>query len=132
MPSPDPFIPPEQCWMTWRKIEDGLSKTFLAGEKHVQEGKHLPTVVGAGMGDGAFCGCNEWPFALRLAGDGYPIARGPDDDFSPFVFGSWHPGICHFVMCDGAVLAISNNVDLLILGRFAGRDDQLMVDLSGL
>jgi len=115
--------------MTWRKIEDGLSKTFLAGEKHVQEGKHLPTVVGAGMGDGAFCGCNEWPFALRLAGDGY---RGPDDDFSPFVFGSWHPGICHFVMCDGAVLAISNNVDLLILGRLAGRDDQLMVDLSGL
>ena len=132
MPSPDPFVPPGQSWMTWKKVKDGLSKTFLAGEKHVQEGKHLPTVVGAGMGDGAFCGCNEWPFAVRLAGDAYPIARGPDDDFSAEVFGSWHPGICHFVMCDGAVTAVNVNVDLLVLGGLAGRNDQLVVNLDDL
>ena len=114
------------------KIIDGLSKTFMAGEKHVLEGNHHPTIClwrggrgEKGFGDGAYCGANEWVFASRLAGEAYPLGNGPADDFSPFVFGSWHPGICQFVMCDGAVVPISNDIDLRLLEALAGRNDEI-------
>lgn len=133
----DPFKNPGRSRVDFTKIIDGLSKTFLAGEKHVLAGNHHPTIClyrggggKKGFGDGAYCGANEWPFASRLAGESFPLGNGPTDDFSPLVFGSWHPGICQFVMCDGAVVVIENNIDVRLLGALAGRNDEISLPNS--
>ena len=38
-------------------------------------------------------------------------------------FGSWHPGVCQFVFCDGSVRTVSGGVDDLTLSRLAERSD---------
>ena len=37
--------------------------------------------------------------------------------------GSWHPGVCQFVLCDGSVRALSNDIDTVALRYLAVRDD---------
>jgi type II secretory pathway pseudopilin PulG len=108
--------------MSFRKITDGLSKTFLVGEKHIIQGKHGPTCDEANPAyygcDGSWAGSNEWAQAMRLVGRDWPLATGPNDDtFEPLilVFGSWHPGICQFATCDGAVSALEVSIDAEVL-----------------
>ena len=91
--------------MSYKKITDGLSKTLLVGEKHVVQGKHGATCDGDQGCDGTWASSNEWMQVMRLAGRDWPLANGPaDKTWSPFitVFGSWHPGVCQFGMCDGS------------------------------
>ena len=42
-------------------------------------------------------------------------------------FGSFHPGGCQFVLCDGSVRLISNTVDIDTLTRLVVRNDGLVV-----
>ena len=53
------------------------------------------------------------------------LATGPFDvrDNHWHTFGSWHPGICQFVMADGAVRAVSNQIDLTTLANLGDRRD---------
>ena len=110
------------------KILDGSSNTFLAGEKHVPQGMFGRLKVGDGpIYSGAWSA-----FPGRIAGIEDPIAKGPTD-YDPcggivdgiFArrFGSWHPGVCQFVFCDGTVRVIRNNIDTATLRRLASRDD---------
>ena len=42
--------------------------------------------------------------------------------------GSWHPGVCHFLLADGAVLAVAVAIDDTNLLRLADRrDGQILV-----
>ena len=128
-----------------------MVNTFLAGEKHVSQDVYTPSgfmpVRFNGGGDGGWCACNEWLHASRVVGgfrgdvdgdgieeyDGrYPIAFGPSDDTMSqnYNFGSWHPGICQFAMCDGSVHAFSNDTDTNLLGRLAQRHDGDVVELG--
>jgi prepilin-type N-terminal cleavage/methylation domain-containing protein len=101
-------------------ITDGTSNTLLIGEKHVTPTK---MGIGGGTGDGAiFNGDHEWSYA-RIAGVGYPIASGPNDTDYSHRFGSWHSGVCMFVLCDGSVRAIPNSTDTTTLAALAQRDD---------
>ncbi len=52
-------------------------------------------------------------------------AGGTMDDWPSmfFCFGSWHPGICHFVLGDGSVRAFNVMTDPYILVKFACVDD---------
>jgi hypothetical protein len=45
-------------------------------------------------------------------------------------FGSWHPGICHFVLVDGSVRGLSNATDTRLLGNLANRGDARVVELE--
>ena len=117
--------------INFKKIVDGLSKTWLVGEKHVVEGRHGPTcALGSSCSqagcDGTWAGVNEWNQVARLVGRDYPIARGSSDDtFDPWiqVFGSWHPGVCLMATCDGAVDAVQTTTDAEVLQQKGSRDD---------
>jgi prepilin-type N-terminal cleavage/methylation domain-containing protein/prepilin-type processing-associated H-X9-DG protein len=116
--------------MSFRKITDGLSKTLLAGEKHVPSGQTEQ--------QGSLYNGDNQNNCARVAGVRAPIAPSPDDlthcRSGPKCarcicdnFGSWHPGVCQFVFADGHVAAISNNINLQSLDRLAVRNDGLAV-----
>jgi prepilin-type N-terminal cleavage/methylation domain-containing protein len=110
-----------------RSITDGLSVTFLAGEKHVVQGKFGVggdyTSVGDPHGDGSIWnGDPENQNAARVASRDCPLAINRFDRYNRN-FGSWHDGICQFVMCDGAVKAISINIDLDNYRKLGIRND---------
>jgi prepilin-type N-terminal cleavage/methylation domain-containing protein/prepilin-type processing-associated H-X9-DG protein len=115
-------------------ITDGTSNTFLAGEKHVPLGMFGRPKVGDGpLYSGAWT-C----FAGRIAGIEDPLAQSPTD-VTPSggvvdgvyarKFGSYHPGVCQFVFCDGSVRAIRNSIDSATLRRLAVRNDGEVINL---
>lgn len=58
------------------------------------------------------------------AGSAMPLARHRFDTPGPVLgFGSWHPGICNFVMADGSMHAVDNLIDTLTLARLCHRAD---------
>jgi len=118
---------------TLGRLADGTSNQFLFGEKHIPP-KRLGLCGGAdtveiqrNSGDCSYIICSghyngNGPFnylgsqrALfyRTGGLPYPLPlSNPNDheDGSPrtdYGFGSYHPGICQFVMGDGAVRSVS-------------------------
>jgi prepilin-type N-terminal cleavage/methylation domain-containing protein len=109
----------------FREITDGLSKTLLAGEKHIPTGALYGAVADVSIYNGDFGS------SFCLAGLNFPIARGPEDPIGEgkkrptdwVYFGSWHPGICQFVRCDGSVRSLGVEIDLETLGRLAQRND---------
>jgi prepilin-type N-terminal cleavage/methylation domain-containing protein len=123
--------------LTWKSITnlqsatDGLSNTFLIGEKHVPighvgQGEILST--GKYIGDASIFNSDALENIGRCAGPNNPLALGPNDndiDAFPNVenFGSWHTGVCQFVFGDGCVHAISNSIDSKILGYLANKSD---------
>ncbi len=116
-------------------VTDGTSSTFLAGEKHVPKGMFGRLRVGDGpIYSGAWT-C----FAGRLAGIEDPLATGPlditpsggvIDGIYARKFGSYHPGICQFVFCDGSVRPIRTSIDTANLRRLAVRNDNEVITFS--
>jgi prepilin-type processing-associated H-X9-DG protein len=107
-------------------ITDGLSNTFLVGEKHV-------TKLGLGIfdpGTGAEHDFNiyssqpsKWVYVTgRKAGTAFPLAISPD---TPFIgqFGSWHPGVVQFAFADGSVRAVKTSTPGSVLALLSARDD---------
>jgi prepilin-type N-terminal cleavage/methylation domain-containing protein/prepilin-type processing-associated H-X9-DG protein len=125
------FIPnyPDRRWqseISFKRITDGLSKTLLAGEKHIPYGNL--DVQGS-----LYNGDNQNNCA-RVAGRHAPLALTPTDrtncrttgDCEHCVcdnFGSWHAGICQFLFCDGHVSPLAIDIDPTILDRLATRAD---------
>jgi prepilin-type processing-associated H-X9-DG protein len=94
----------------------GQAYTILLGEKHVPIG-------GFGqreLGDGSLYN-GEFPASFaRLVDAQHPLAQGPGDPFN-LNFGSWHPGICQFLMADGHVQISGNSVDPEVLQKLVPR-----------
>ena len=109
-------------------ITDGTSNTFLAGEKHVP----MKMFGQLKVGDGPIYSGAWSAFPGRLAGIEDPLARGPND-LTPSAgivdgvfarkFGSYHPGVCQFVFCDGSTRGIRTTIDTASLRAFATRSD---------
>jgi prepilin-type N-terminal cleavage/methylation domain-containing protein len=115
--TPNATVKVNKLGMRFEQIRDGLSQTFLVGEKHVQIGhfgEHPSHEDGA-----AYNG--DHGDAMRAAGPGRSLARFPTDGGN--VFGSYHPGICQFVFADGSVKAIINTLDATNLGYLANAND---------
>ncbi|MEZ6138824.1 MAG: DUF1559 domain-containing protein [Pirellulaceae bacterium] len=118
-------------------ITDGTSNTFLIGEKHVPQ----VGLYHVAYGDSSIYNGYWIPYYCRLAGFEDPIALGPNDvslssssgiyadSIQARRFGSWHPGVCGFVLCDGSVRHISNSLDGTTLERLAKRSDGLVVSI---
>jgi len=102
-------------------ISDGLSNTLFLGEKHI-------SVKELDFEGSTYNGDNGQPF--KKAGVGNAIIRSPTITGNMSRFGSWHPGVCQFVMGDGAVRVIRNEIDLTMLGYLAHRFDGNAVNLE--
>lgn len=102
-------------------ITDGLSNTLFLGEKHI-------SVKELDFEGSTYNGDNGQPF--KKAGISNPIIRSPTITGNMSRFGSWHPGVCQFVMGDGAVRIIRNEIDLTTLGYLAHRFDGNAINLD--
>ena len=104
----------------FRDITDGLSHTLLAGERHLRE-----IELGIPPFDGPLFDGSHLPSIASVAGEGFPISSGPSfRAATQYTFGSWHPGVCHFVLVDGSVHALANDTDSTLLGYMANRSDE--------
>jgi prepilin-type N-terminal cleavage/methylation domain-containing protein len=110
------------------EIRDGLTNTLFIGEKHVLPGtfgQNTPANVQAQTGDGSiYNGDHPWVIS-RSAGSLHPLANRLSSFNSQF--GSWHPGLCQFMMGDGSVQSLSTEIDGRTLDRLAQRDDGQVV-----
>ncbi|HEV3203306.1 MAG TPA: DUF1559 domain-containing protein [Gemmataceae bacterium] len=113
----------------FESITDGLSSTFFVGEKHVERGRfgtNDPGNIHSTAGDSStYNGDHPWVIS-RVAGPGHPLAHSPTDTFLS-QFGSYHPGICQFLMGDGRVQGILVTVALDVLARLAQRNDGMPI-----
>jgi prepilin-type N-terminal cleavage/methylation domain-containing protein len=119
---PIPNNGPFQCikGVRFAEITDGLSNTLLVGEKNTAPdlfGKHP---WDCSIYDGHNPVCNTRP-----AGPDFPLATTRND--TGWKFGSYHPGICQFVFCDGSVRSLSNTINPITLGLLAQRNDGLVI-----
>ncbi len=130
------------------QITDGLSNTFMFGEKHVQLGQfgmgsNDCSIYNGDLASGTGTIWNSFACATRSAGlggadvagfagastnlaggatqTGYPIANSLNDN--GWKFGSYHPSICQFVFGDGTVHSISVTTPLQILDSLANIAD---------
>jgi prepilin-type processing-associated H-X9-DG protein len=125
------FIPdyPDRRWqseISFKRITDGLSKTLLAGEKHIP--------LGNLDAQGSLYNGDNQSNCARVAGRHSPLAKTPADRANCRTlnscqncvcdnFGSWHASISQFVFCDGHVASLSVDIDLTTLDRLATRAD---------
>ncbi len=127
----EPGSPPYRLkpWTSQTKfatIHDGLSNTLFVGEKHLIPGTfgtNVPNNINASAGDGSiYNGDHPWVIS-RVAGTGnFLLALNPTVPFRS-QFGSWHPGVCQFVMGDGSVRPLPVSIDGTTLRRLAQRND---------
>jgi prepilin-type N-terminal cleavage/methylation domain-containing protein len=100
----------------FEEITDGLSNTFFVGEKHVQHNQ-----FGMGPLDCSLFNGDYWVCSTRSAGPSYPLVQSPFS--SAAAFGSYHMGLCQFVMGDGSLRSLSTSTDPQILALLANIAD---------
>jgi prepilin-type N-terminal cleavage/methylation domain-containing protein len=115
--------------LTWRGqvtligITDGTSNTLMIGEKHLTPAQ----IANRNASDRSVFGPIRNAYR-RNAGVGIQVVDGAQVvERHPLVsnyrqpgalgnerFGSWHTGVCQFVMCDGSVRALQNSIQDVI------------------
>jgi hypothetical protein len=131
-----------KCRDTSSRYVDGSSFTLVIGEKHIrineigqwdgtkqkQDGSYIYDVSGGGMYNVARSarlrigrGPNDGASTTNVAG--------PDTDFG---FGSWHPGVLHWVRGDGSVSSSDNSISTEVLRKLAHVGDGNPVSMSDL
>jgi prepilin-type N-terminal cleavage/methylation domain-containing protein/prepilin-type processing-associated H-X9-DG protein len=98
------------------EITDGLSNTFLIGEKHVPLGQ-----FGQGPLDCSLYNGDNYLCSARSAGFFFPLAQSIRDP--QWKFGSYHPGVCQFLFADGSVHSLATSVNPLTLQYLADIHD---------
>lgn len=110
--------------VTHASVVDGLSHTWLVGEKHI------PVLeIGRFPYDSPVWDGDHLSASARVGGLGMGLGQGPGDSQSTyFAFGSWHPSITHFAMADGSVQSLRNNTSTFVLSQLAHRSDRTPVN----
>ncbi len=120
-----------QLPIRFKSIEDGLSKTFLFGERYIPQ-SHLGK---QGIDPSGSFDTFDYPIfsgqgtvlVARAGGPGLGLAASIDEPIPPpgysQIFGSHHGGVCQFVMSDGSVQAVAVTIDTTTLGYLCNRRD---------
>src|SRR5439155_9687070 len=82
---------------SFASVTDGLSNTVFVGEKHVQRGQ-----IGNVKGDRTIWNGDSIDVFARVAGPGKGIVADLNTATNQR-FGSYHPGVCQFLLGDGSV-----------------------------
>lgn len=102
-------------------IKDGLSNTYLLGEKYVSTAGY-DTDQDSGHDQSMYSGVdldiNRWVLQVPLQDTEYSADR---------AFGSAHQQGCHMALCDGSVRLISYSIDAEVHRRLGNRKDGLPV-----
>jgi hypothetical protein len=110
-----------------REITDGLSKTYLFGEKYMDSNHYTS---GEDFGDVVPMYMSITFGTVRFGDRSIPPARDEAGKGDPRPFGSAHPGGWNAVLCDGSVHAITYTIDPVTHGRLANRQDGQVIDAS--
>jgi prepilin-type N-terminal cleavage/methylation domain-containing protein len=119
-----------------KHVPDGLSKTAILAEKHLWKGE-----FGKGEGATRAGGRDNPPLMLQESNWGDQmwvnperggIAHSAEETSNNTTFGSWHPGICHFLMADGAVRSVDVNIDDTTLVNLCDRRDGQVLNTDSL
>jgi hypothetical protein len=114
---------------SFQHTTDGLSNTLFVGEKHIYVSDLNKGGSGGGSADGNIYISDQtgWyeSHSVRQTDHANGLGRGPQDNRANrwHTFGSWHPGICQFLLGDGSVRGISATIDLTTLSRLGDRRD---------
>lgn len=117
----------------FRDLLDGTSNVFLVGEsKYCLSPSGRADGIHTGWASGSKTDAFGSTYVLAAARD--PINSDNRDglrfdtlNIQTKLFGSFHPGGCHFLLADGSVQFMSNSIDLVIYQTLAIRDDGLPV-----
>lgn len=115
-------------------ITDGTSNTLLMGEKHVRwlNAAGTARLQWGTADDRSVYNSGNANNSRRFAGLGsdggqYTIAIFVESQSVQALdnrkFGSRHPNVCQFVLCDGSVRPLRTNIDVTTLTRLSVRDD---------
>lgn len=105
-----------------KHITDGLSKTYMVGEKYVNaKWYESDGTVDGGDNHSMYQGF-DWDIN-RWANEDYPALQDTYNAFAFESFGSVHSGGWNIVMCDGSVHSISYDLDIETHQRLANRLD---------
>ena len=102
---------------SFRRITDGLAKTVLFGEKHVQ-----PTEFGKGDKDSSMFNGDFAEAWGRVGSKDSPLAASPTDEYRKN-FGGWHEGVCQFVLADASARAVAVHLSPDVLQGLCVRND---------
>jgi prepilin-type N-terminal cleavage/methylation domain-containing protein len=106
--------------ITPKQVLDGMSTTYLIGEKYVIIRDYHD---GQSVGDRGFALIGFSPDTVRMTlPQKSPARDAAGDDFT--LFGSAHPTACGFVFCDGSVRIIAYDVDPEVHRSHGNRRDQ--------
>jgi prepilin-type N-terminal cleavage/methylation domain-containing protein len=105
---------------------DGTSNQFIFGEKHIPIDimgtetvafRHDQNYLAWTGGNGRDWACG------RTVCEQYPLAMPRDVNTPQRYFGSWHAGVCNFLLGDGSVRSVSVTAPGATLGHFAHVSD---------
>ncbi len=111
------------------QITDGLSSTYLIGEKHIRRSMYL-SGLDLGDNEGAYCGDPLDTVRYGALDHRRPLRPIPDgvielyaNEFSGMRFGGPHPGAIQMTLADGSVQNISFGVDSEVHTSLSNRSD---------
>ena len=111
------------CFWNFHRIKDitdGLSKTFIVGEKNMQP-EYYETGQDEGDDQNLYHGIDR--DTARFASPKAPPIPDTPNKTNACNFGSAHPGVVLMALCDGSVQAFGYDIDPVMWGRLANRKD---------
>lgn len=109
--------------LNFASITDGTSNTSMYGEKHIRPG----SLRGKNEDRSIFSGVRNTHrrmMGIAANGDQRPLLpAGANGALANSSFGSTHPGVCLFALCDGSVRGLRLDTNLETLSRLVQRGD---------